>query len=65
MKKYNTLSVWLPVIIAASIALGIFVGNYSMSIARKVSLTAEKEIKSIQFSILSTRDTSTRWISPI
>jgi carboxyl-terminal processing protease len=35
MKKYNSLSVWLPVIIAASLALGIFVGNYFINISGK------------------------------
>ena len=28
MDKNKRISIWLPVIIAASIALGIFIGNY-------------------------------------
>jgi carboxyl-terminal processing protease len=39
MKKYNSLSVWLPVIIAASLALGIFVGNYFINISGKRART--------------------------
>ena len=34
MSKNSRLSVWLPVIIAASIALGIFIGNHYLSISQ-------------------------------
>lgn len=34
MDRNKRLSVWLPVIIAASIALGIFIGNYYLSISK-------------------------------
>ena len=34
MDKNKRLTVWLPVIIAASIALGIFIGNHYLSISQ-------------------------------
>ena len=34
MDKNKRLSIWLPVIIAASIALGIFIGNHYLSITQ-------------------------------
>lgn len=34
MSKNRRLSIWLPVIIALSIALGIFIGNYYLSLAK-------------------------------
>lgn len=35
MDKNKRLTVWLPVIIAASIALGIFIGNHYLSISQE------------------------------
>ena len=35
MDKNKRLTVWLPVIIAASIALGIFIGNQYLSVKEK------------------------------
>ena len=34
MNKYKRLTIWLPVIIAASIALGIFIGNHFVQIGK-------------------------------
>lgn len=47
MDKNKRLTVWLPVIIAASIALGIFIGNHYLSISqgKKRSYSSGNKIK--------------------
>lgn len=39
MNKNNKLAIWLPVIIAVSIALGVFIGNYYLVISQGKKLT--------------------------
>ena len=49
MDKNKRLTVWLPVIIAASIALGIFIGNHYLSISqgKKRSYSSGNKINAI------------------
>ena len=45
MDKNKRLTVWLPVIIAASIALGIFIGNHYLSISQGTVLLQRQQDK--------------------
>ena len=60
MDKNKRLTVWLPVIIAASIALGIFIGNHYLSISqgKKRSYSSGNKINAIL--TLSTSNMLTR-----
>lgn len=43
MDKNKRLTVWLPVIIAASIALGIFIGNHYLSISQGKTVLLQRQ----------------------
>ena len=61
MDKNKRLTVWLPVIIAASIALGIFIGNHYLSISQGKKRSYSSGNKTLSTSNMLTRLACLSW----